>query len=69
MANKLTDESLMPFGKHAGKKMVDVPPDYLLWYKEQKWEKNKQVMDYINENMQVLLQEIDLANIAKNKNA
>lgn len=27
----LTDLSAMPFGKHASKRMQDVPPDYLLW--------------------------------------
>lgn len=27
----LTDTSAMPFGKHASKRMQDVPPDYLLW--------------------------------------
>lgn len=28
---KLTDESLMPFGKHKGEKMANVPASYLLW--------------------------------------
>lgn len=27
----LTDESLMPFGRHKGKKMIDVPASYLLY--------------------------------------
>ena len=31
----ITDNSLMPFGKHAGKKMSEVPDDYLLWLYEQ----------------------------------
>ena len=26
-----TDESIMPFGKHKGKKLIDVPDEYLLW--------------------------------------
>lgn len=27
----LDDESPMPYGKHEGKAMIDVPADYLLW--------------------------------------
>lgn len=27
----MTDISLMPFGKHKGEKMANVPPEYLLW--------------------------------------
>ena len=30
---KLTDESLMPMGKHAGKKMGNIPCYYLQWFK------------------------------------
>ncbi len=51
---KLTDNSLMPFGVHKGKKMADVPAQYLLWIYEQ----NLDVMNYIKENMDVLRQEI-----------
>lgn len=29
--NILTDDDLMPNGLHKGKKMSDVPADYLLW--------------------------------------
>lgn len=27
----MTDQDLMPFGKHKGAKMEDVPASYLLW--------------------------------------
>jgi len=27
----MTDQDLMPFGKHKGAKMEDVPAQYLLW--------------------------------------
>jgi uncharacterized protein (DUF3820 family) len=30
----MTDESLMPWGKHKGEKMANVPPEYLLWRSE-----------------------------------
>jgi hypothetical protein len=35
MIQILNDKSLMPFGKHKGKAMEDVPAGYLLWYMEQ----------------------------------
>ena len=50
---KLNDNSLMPFGQHKGKKMIDVPAPYLLWIYEQ----NFDVMVYIRENMEVLRKE------------
>lgn len=68
---ELTDECKMPFGKHAGKKMEDVPADYLLWLydelnadhsksrfndREGKW-----VRIYIRENLDVLHHEIKKA--------
>ena len=49
----LTDNSLMPFGKHKGQKMANVPADYLLWI----FENNKctqEVANYIKENMDTL---------------
>ena len=50
---KLTDTSLMPFGKHRGSKMEDVPASYLLWL----WNDNVQhseVRAYIEESMSAL---------------
>ena len=35
MADALTDQDPMPFGKHKGAKMEDVPASYLAWLKEQ----------------------------------
>jgi hypothetical protein len=32
---KVTDKSIMPFGKHKGKMFRDVPADYLLWFPDQ----------------------------------
>lgn len=53
----MTDESIMPFGKHKGKKMADVPADYLLWL----YENDKcrgEVKAYIEDNLQVIKDEI-----------
>ena len=48
-----TDQSLMPFGKHKGKKMEDVPANYLLWL----WNEDishPDVRAYIAESMSAL---------------
>lgn len=47
--NKLTDESPMPWGKHKGKQMADVPASYLMWL----WNINNQdpqIRAYIRSN-------------------
>ncbi len=43
MALEFTDESKMPFGTHKGKKLLDVPDDYLKWV----WLENRE--QYLNE--------------------
>lgn len=52
----MTDESLMPFGIHKGKRLIDVPAKYLIWL----YEENKcygQLKDYIADNMEALKKE------------
>jgi uncharacterized protein (DUF3820 family) len=34
---KLNDDDKMPFGKHKGERLGDVPDDYLLWFVRQEW--------------------------------
>ena len=51
-----TDSSIMPFGAHKGKRLIDVPAQYLLWL----YENNKCVghlKNYIQDNLDVLKQE------------
>ena len=56
---KLDDDSLMPWGIHKGKKMINVPAKYLLYmYNENKCDKI--VKQYIEENMDALNQEMGL---------
>ena len=62
---KLTDESLMPFGKYKGEKMVNVPASYLMWIYDEWTLPNprfgfayKDVKVYIEENLDVLQEEI-----------
>ena len=53
----LTDNSEMPWGKHQGIEMIDVPADYLLWlYDNDKC--SGSVLVYIEDNLQVLRTEI-----------
>ena len=56
----LNDESPMPFGKHKGKPMSEVPADYLFWYWTNGGEQKKDrdpVARYIDENLDALKQE------------
>lgn len=62
---KLTDESLMPFGKHKGEKMANVPASYLLWLYDEYTMPNprfgfihRDVLAYIEENLDVLKEEM-----------
>ncbi len=49
----LTDKSPMPYGKHKGKQLANVPADYLLWlYKNNKC--NAQVKAYVIDNLEVI---------------
>ena len=53
----LHDNSQMPFGKYQGEKMINVPANYLMWlYNENKC--NKEVREYIEDNLDVLQEEI-----------
>ncbi len=56
----LTDNDLMPFGKFAGKRMIDIDANYLLWFKDNVAPNysNKNVHDYIVDNLQVLKKEV-----------
>jgi Putative quorum-sensing-regulated virulence factor len=59
-ASSMKDTDLMPFGKHSGEKMGNVPPDYLIWL----FENNKcygPVLDYIKTNEENLRAEIKMA--------
>ena len=59
----LKEEDLMPFGKHRGTAMIDVPASYLFWL----WTNEKDPMsrkvktdpvaDYIHRNLSALKQE------------
>lgn len=52
----MNDESLMPWGKHKGEKMANVPPSYLLWLLDND-KCGGEVKKYIEENKEALVQE------------
>lgn len=63
--SRLTDDSLIPFGRYKGIPMADVPADYLLKLREQVFKRFyvpkslTLVLNYIEENFEVLLQEAE----------
>lgn len=55
---KLNDNSVMSFGLHQGKKLIDVPAKYLMWlYDNNKC--NPSLREYIEFNIDVIKQEIE----------
>ncbi len=60
----MTDESIMPFGRHKGEKLASVPPEYLLWlYDEGKC--YGELRTYIADNMDSIKAEIEYKNKTK----
>jgi uncharacterized protein (DUF3820 family) len=57
----LTDSSPMPFGKHRGKPMRQVPAVYLLWLFKQQGFDHPAVKHYIIANMDELIREAEKA--------
>lgn len=62
----MKDEDLMPFGKHKGTAMANVPADYLLWLYDQPepnynhWsgERSRNVRKYVEANLDGLRKEV-----------
>ena len=54
----MTDKSLMPFGKHQGKPMIEVPASYLLWLHDNAKDLRDPLKSYIKENIDVLRAEV-----------
>lgn len=54
---RLTDTSIMPYGKHQGRAMVNVPADYLIWLREN-GRCSPLVAAYIDENMDKLKKQV-----------
>ncbi len=52
-----TDESLMPFGKHRGKKLANIPANYFIDFLDKLKDLDIGLKRYINENRDALLKE------------
>ena len=53
--NKFDDNSIMPFGEHKGKKMINVPDSYLMFIYSQPWiSKWPQLEEYIKDNYEAI---------------
>ena len=57
----MNDNSLMPFGKHKGVKMANVPESYLIWLYENS-NIYGELKQYIEDNLDVLKSEIEYEN-------
>jgi len=58
----LTDESPMPFGKHKGTKMANVPAKYLVWAKQKMYANNDEsraVLKYVWANWDAIEKEFN----------
>lgn len=64
---KFTDTSLMPFGKHKGQRLMDVPPGYLLWLHDNGLQDGP-LKDYIIDNIGVLRHQRDKEKIRTSSN-
>ena len=60
----MTDESLMPFGKHKGEKLANVPSEYLLWLLEN-GNIYGELKVYIKDNLDVIKADIGYKNKLK----
>lgn len=58
----MQDNDIMPFGYHKGKKMEDVPADYLI-YAYEHFKLYGEVKQYIEDNMQFL--QLEAINLKK----
>jgi len=54
----ITDESIMPYGKHQGEKMANVPADYLIFMFDAGY-LNGSLAKYVKENMDALRKEME----------
>lgn len=54
----MTDTDKMPWGKHVGKPMQEVPASYLLYLHENMKDFKGEVADYIKENLETIKKQV-----------
>ena len=52
----MNDNSIMPWGKHEGTKLANVPADYFIYMSDMGWLKGE-LKQYVEENMDALIKE------------
>jgi len=57
MLGKIDDNFIFTFGKHKGKKICNVPAQYLLWAERNIENLSQRIRDYIDENRILLEKE------------
>ena len=58
--DEINDNYVMPFGRHNGKKIANVPAEDLMWMYEQDWLEKKwpNIHKYIEDSMDAIKHEI-----------
>ena len=56
---KVTDDTIMPFGKYQGRSLGEVPASYLLWFASQGGGGFRDIKEYIEEKRAQLEREVD----------
>lgn len=62
----LTDESIMPFGKHKGQRLADVPDGYLMFIYDN-YQLHPNLKTYIEENIEAIKVNIKRQGAKKNE--
>lgn len=65
----MTDDTPMPFGKHKGTRMKDVPADYLLWWVDSECVGFDDLREYIKVNVQGLNEEAEKESKARDESS
>lgn len=55
----MNDNTVLDFGQYAGTKLANVPAEWLLWYYNDSDRLNTELIDYIEDNLDVLRKEIN----------
>ncbi len=67
----MTDNDIMPFGMHKGKKLRDVPASHLMWlHMHEPWmrqHKHGKLFVYIDNNMPILEEKLEKEKIERKK--
>lgn len=58
-AENVSDDSIMPFGKHKGKTLGEIDASYLLWLADEAKEPPEFIVAYVNDKRRQLEQEAE----------